>query len=1289
MDRDSKGAEQELHKLSLVVQQTLASVVITDPVGHIEYVNPAFVAATGYTAAEALGKNPRIIKSGRMPPETYATMWRNLKAGQPWRGELQNRAKDGSLLWELAVISPVKDAAGKTLHFVAIKENITARKAAEAALRESETKLRTLVEYIPEKLFIKDRDLRFAAVNAKFACDLGLRPEEIIGKRDQDFFSEELAAKYRADDERVIRTGQAEELEQNYLLDGREAWERIVKIPVRDERGEVTGVFASFQDITERKRAEELLRERAMLNQLGLEVSKAIALQASLPGALQECCAALVRNLDVAFARIWTLPKGATVLELQASAGLYTHLDGPHRHVPVGRFKIGLIAAEKRPHFTNRAIGDPRVHNQEWARKEGKVAFAGHPLLVGDRVVGVMAMFARHPLSEEVLTALDSVAKEIAFGIERKWVAETLQDSEKRYRTLIESVGEGIGLVSSEERFIMANPAAENIFGVPSGGLLGRNLREFCAPDQFTRVREETGLRQKGEKSVYEIDIRRPDGAARNLLITAAPQFDGQERFLGTFGVFRDVTEGKRAEAELLETNRHLEQATARANEMAARAEMASAAKSEFLAHMSHEIRTPMNGVLGMIGLLLDTHLTGDQRRFAQTARASADALLALINDILDFSKIEARKLELEILDFSLHHLLDDCAGMMALRAYEKGLVLGCVTAPEVPAEVRGDPGRLQQILVNLISNAIKFTAQGEVIIRASLVSETASEVLLRFAVRDSGIGIPADKLGRLFVKFSQVDSSTTRTYGGTGLGLAISKQLAELMGGEIGVQSEAGQGSEFWFTVRLANASVREPAAALAPADLRGVRVLVVDDRPVNREIFLVLLKSWGLRPAEAADGLSAMQALAQAQAAQDPFAIAILDMQMPGLDGESLGRATKADPNLRDTRLVMCSSLGQLGANQRLEEIGFVAVLTKPVRRSELREALVAAISGKRIEASRAQATPGFAPGRGLSPARILVAEDNITNQQVAVGILRNLGLRAEVAANGVEALQAIKTIPYDLVLMDVQMPEMDGLEATRRIRKAEARGQRTEDRGQGEAGHSASPRTPIIAMTAHALQRDREVCLAAGMDDYVTKPIEVAALVAVLEKWLKPRGDGRQPLVDKTRERDTAATEWGGDSPSPQVQAPSAENRLSPLFDAAPAATCEEAIPVFDRAALMNRVMNDVEIARAVIAGFLEDIPGQIEELKGYAAAGEAQHVEQQAHKIKGASATVGGEALSAVAAALEQAGETGKLAIISARMPELDAQFAALKEAMSRAIQPGASQLKPPQSHPKAC
>ncbi|MCX6917119.1 MAG: ATP-binding protein, partial [Verrucomicrobia bacterium] len=491
---------------------------------------------------------------------------------------------------------------------------------------------------------------------------------------------------------------------------------------------------------------------------------------------------------------------------------------------------------------------------------------------------------------------------------------------------------------------------------------------------------------------------------------------------VGRVWSFRDITERKRTEADLLHAKAQTQEllamsilSTARANEMAAQAERANAAKSEFLANMSHEIRTPMNGVLGMIGLLLDTHLSTDQRRFAQTARASGDTLLTLINDILDFSKIEARKLDLEILNFNLHNLLDDFAGMMALRAHEKGLVLGCLVASEVPSALRGDPGRLRQILVNLTDNAIKFTARGEVVIRVSLVAETPSEVRLRFAVCDHGIGIPADKLGRLFLKFSQVDASTTRTYGGTGLGLAISKQLAELMGGEIGVQSEPGQGSEFWFTVRLDKAPAAEPAATLVPADLRGVRVLIVDDTRVNREIFMVLLNSWGMRPAEAADGLSALQALAQAKTDEDPFAIAILDMQMPGTDGKSLGRAIKTDDNLRDTRLVMCSSLGQSGGNQRLEEIGFAAALTKPVRRTELQEVLATAISGKKSKASQVNAAPSFVRGPGFRPFRILVAEDNITNQQVTVGVLKNLGLRAEVAANGIEAVQALETIPY----------------------------------------------------------------------------------------------------------------------------------------------------------------------------------------------------------------------------------------------------------------------------------
>jgi CheY-like chemotaxis protein/HPt (histidine-containing phosphotransfer) domain-containing protein len=603
--------------------------------------------------------------------------------------------------------------------------------------------------------------------------------------------------------------------------------------------------------------------------------------------------------------------------------------------------------------------------------------------------------------------------------------------------------------------------------------------------------------------------------------------------------------------------------------------------------------------------------------------RTSGEALLALINDILDFSKIEARKLDLEALDFSLHGLLDDFAGMMALRAHEKGLVLGCVVAPEVPSQLRGDPGRLRQILVNLTGNAIKFTARGEVVIRVSLISETPSEVKLCFAVRDTGIGIPADKLGKLFIQFSQVDSSTTRTYGGTGLGLAISKQLAELMGGETGVQSEAGKGSEFWFTVRLAKAPACEAAPVPAPADLNGVRVLIVDDHAVNREIFLVLLKSWGLRPAEAADGPAALRVLTQAKADQDPFAIAVLDMQMPGMDGISLGRAIKTDAKLRDTQLVICTSLGQLSNDQPWEATGFVAALTKPVRRPELQEVLEAVISGKKITAARANATPNLALDQGFGLARILVVEDNTTNQQVAMGILQKLGLRVEVAANGIEALHALESIPYDLVLMDVQMPVMDGLAATRQIR----------DPQSGVLNHQV----PIIAMTAHALHGDQKKCLQAGMDDYVTKPVEVSALVAALEKWLPTRGEGRQPLAGDTKEEAAAAP--GKESP-----------------------------PVFDRAGLMKRLMNDEELARVVIEGFLGDLPGQIKQLRSYAAAGEVRRVEQQAHRIKGASATVGGEALCALVTALEQAGQDGDLTIISARMAELDMQFTALKEAM---------------------
>jgi CheY-like chemotaxis protein/HPt (histidine-containing phosphotransfer) domain-containing protein len=582
----------------------------------------------------------------------------------------------------------------------------------------------------------------------------------------------------------------------------------------------------------------------------------------------------------------------------------------------------------------------------------------------------------------------------------------------------------------------------------------------------------------------------------------------------------------------------------------------------------------------------------------------------------------------LETLDFDLRTLLDDFAAMLALRAHDKGLEFICAAAPEVPAYLRGDPGRLRQVLNNLTGNAVKFTSRGEIAVRASLVSETADEAVLRFSVKDTGIGIPEGKQGLLFRKFTQMDASTTRTYGGTGLGLAISKQLAEMMGGEVGVESREGEGSEFWFTARFAKQGAREQIIPPS-AGIRGVHVLVVDDNATNREVLMAQLAAWGVRSEEAPNGPMALQALYVAQDAGDPFRVAIVDMQMPGMDGATLARIVKSDEKLKDARLVLCSSLGQRGDSRQMQEIGFAAYLTKPVRHREIIDCLSAVLAGT-VAAYQAQPIVTRHTIREMrrGVVRILLAEDNITNQQVALGILKKLGLRADAVANGAEAVRALETLPYDLVLMDVLMPEMDGLEATRRIRDARS----------AVRNH----RIPIIAMTAGAMQGDREKCLEAGMNDYMSKPIVPQALAEALDKWLPGES--------------AAATKQAGGGPP----------------EAAPVSAGEPETPVFDKAGMMARMMDDGELARTVLGGFLEDIPRQIELLKKFLEAGDVPGSERQAHSIKGASANVGGEALRAAAFEMEKAAKAGDLKSVAARLPELENRFARLKEFMNEFI-----------------
>ncbi len=811
-------------------------------------------------------------------------------------------------------------------------------------------------------------------------------------------------------------------------------------------------------------------------------------------------------------------------------------------------------------------------------------------------------------------------------------MAEELRKSESLFSSAFNSAAVGTALIDKQGKCVKINSALCQLVGISADEVIDTNFTKLVYMEDMDFAKNKIEQLKSGELENIQFNIRYTDKRGKIIwtLTNLSSIKDQNSSLFYILAQVVDIGEQKAAEELLRQSNLQLEEAIEETRKLKEAAEAASVAKSEFLANMSHEIRTPLNSIIGMIGLLLDTELSHEQKRYAETVRSSGEALLAIINDILDYSKIEAGRVELENVAFDLQNMIEDIASTMAQKAFEKHIELICAVPPNMHTHFSGDPARIRQILTNLISNAIKFTQEGEVVVGVSVIAETESKATLRFYVRDTGIGIPEEKKILLFQKFSQLDSSTTRKYGGTGLGLAISKQLVELMKGEIGVDSKEGKGSEFWFTITLQKAKPSDVSSAQFDLDLSNIRILIVDDNPNNREILKAHLASWQMIVEEAASAKEAIAKLNNAVATEKPFRIAVLDMHMPEIDGEELGKRVKSSPDLQDIKLIMLSSLGVRTNINKLKEIGFDAVLTKPIRPREIKNAIMAALSNIPVATIIEPREEPIKEVRNLfaeTRARVLLVEDNVVNQQVALGLLAKLGLSADAVGNGKEAIEAIKTIPYDIILMDVQMPVMDGFEATKIIRTLPP-----------ELYTDATKRPlaslPIIAMTAHAMQGDREKCLAAGMNDYITKPITPEALATVLKKWLPKDRSNKQNNIKH------------------QANDISISNEK----------------PILDWDGFMKRMMDDKELAVQILDLFVEDAPKQMASFREAFNKKDIELIGRKAHSIKSSAANIGGEVLRETASQIEQLAKTNNIQKIEELFQKAEQDFIELMQAI---------------------
>jgi PAS domain S-box-containing protein len=1099
----------------------------------------------------------------------------------------------------------IKDSKGSTIGSMVAFEDLTELKQASEYLQEQWYFLQEIIDSIPLPLYYKDLDGNYLGCNKAFEEFVQMPRMEIMSKSVYEVMPQETAGILSGMDQELLRSPGVKSYEsQMQLADGKQHNIIFKKATFTTKEGIVGGVISIFFDITERRQAEKLLLQAH--NELEERVHQRTLELANLNEVLRQEVNERTKAKDALQEQKLFLK---TIME--SLPGVVLTLDTQGRLCRWNRQLEEITGLSSEKLLEVDVISIIHQDDQQFVAQKFAEVFDKGEAETEFRLVsrdGTVHCF----LLDGKRLEIGSLTYLVGCGIDitaRKKMEEELFCSQQMLQLVLDNIPQRVYWKGSDLNFLGCNKSFTEDIGLRSPSeILGKNDFEMPWRENAEEMRKDD--QQVIEQAVPKMNYEQPqlliDGTISWLKKNKIPLYGKDNKVFGVLVTYDNVTERKFVEEEL----RKAKEA----------AESASNAKSLFLANMSHEIRTPMNGVIGMTGLLLDSHLNPEQREYAEIVRASAGSLLTIINDILDYSKIEAGKLDIETVGFDLRSTVEDTCDFMATSIYDKGLDFNCLISPEIPPLVSGDPGKLRQILVNLLSNALKFTHHGEIVLRATLDREDESHAWVNFSVSDTGIGIPRQRIKDIFELFSQVDASTTRKYGGTGLGLAISKQLAELMGGSIEVESEEGQGSTFFLAVKFAKQDPAKQKSFAVPDEILRERILVVDANATSRLSITENLRLWGYRFVEASDEDEAIAHLQQGLTENDPFSYAFIGSKLSRGTTANLGRKIKGHAELRDTVLIHVCPLGGKMPDCFLAEDIFAARLQKPLKLDELYYCLMA-LSGSMessYQAYRLGVENSEVVRRGVkNNLRLLLAEDNSTNQKVILRILDNLGYRADAVANGKEALEALEMLPYDLVLMDIQMPELDGYEATEAIRRREA----------VTGGH-----IPIIAMTAHAMKGDREKCLAAGMDDYIFKPLYPKDLKNVILRALS----SVPPLREATEEH---------------CHVPS--NR------------------VFDRDELRQRIGCDEDVLEEILQGFIDDYAVHLEKLQQAFRDRNKDNIQRLVHLMKGAAANMSANPLRDSMARMETFLRQGEIISAAPLINQIRKEFDHFKAFVAKA------------------